>query len=957
MAAAFPTEQLFLSYSRNDLEAAVALRTALEQTGFSVFRDEDSIRTGDNWMQCLQDALQGCAAFVVLIGRDGVQRWVGAEVQVALIRNLSPHDNSQRLPIFPLMLPEGDRQQVPPFLSLFQIQPWQADVSVPQALIEAIRCKAELLNPGNTLEGNPFLGLSAFQPEHAHLFFGRRRETLEALQCLGTQREVNPDSIPTDGRYCCWLQIEGNSGSGKSSLVNAGMLPLIQQGALWARTGYETWRILDSVMPGETPLRRLAEVLEHAFEPQANKRDSLARQQRLEADDRALAYMLNDHKDGETAFLLVVDQFEELFTFSDPVERRCFDAQLAHALQDKACPLFLISTVRIDFLEGFETLPRLSELYNHHCRRYLLKTISPGGLREAIEQPARLAGLNVGEITTAMLGEAENEVGVLPLVENALDYLWAQRDGNRLSGALYREKGGIAGLLEEQADVLLARLEKRRADALELLLALTRINDEGRHTRRRLPLAEARLVAGGRKSDPLHGQRIIDVLSGRAAPDGGNRKANGSLRLITVGGMVKEGSSAEGTTTGHSGPEYEQQYVDLIHETLIRARSGSKDAATGKPVGYWKTLYDFIEQNRDRGFYRDQLSRQAQVWQAAQGISRWWRLAGWRDLKHYRNLRPARGSVDERFKHWSRSVAWLQAGVLTVVVAVVGESYLWTLRHGMPPGYMVMQQKFRLMHLGWLSEPLPEMVHIPPSQGEFRMGELDDGFVEIVKNQPRFIENFGIPSTTATLDQMFALGKYEVNYEQYDYYVWQQQGEAAAPHYPDSAPGDGGRGQRAVVNVSWNDANGYLRWLTEKTGDRYRLPTEAEWEYAARAGTATPYWWGDEARQRNANCQDCGSEWDNQRVASVGQFASNAWGLYDTAGNVWEWTCSAWVERFDGSEQRCVEPGDTSVPRVLRGGSWNFPTDWLRSSARFWPIPAYRNSFVGFRVFRATKTD
>ena len=186
----------------------------------------------------------------------------------------------------------------------------------------------------------------------------------------------------------------------------------------------------------------------------------------LKADPKAFASRLRDFKKDDTAYLLVVDQFEELFTFSDKEESLLFDQQLAAALKDKDCQLFLISTVRIDFLEGFEKLPCLSELYNNHCKRYLLKTISNEGLREVIEQPARLANLDVAEVTTAILQDAQNEVGALPLVENALHVLWEQRQGSRLSSQLYIQKGGIAGLLEEQADALLARLESTRTSKI-----------------------------------------------------------------------------------------------------------------------------------------------------------------------------------------------------------------------------------------------------------------------------------------------------------------------------------------------------------------------------------------------------------------------------------------------------------------------------------------------------------
>ena len=954
-----PSEKVFLSYSRTDRDAAIALRAELEKTGISVFRDEDAIRVGDHWLQHLQEALKSCSAFVLLVGQDGVQRWVGAEVQVALVRNLSPHDDKQRLPIFPLALPDGELNKLPPFLQLFQVLNWQVDKALPEALIAAIRDKLELLDDSarswNPQE-SPFLGLSAFQPEHAHLFFGRRRETLEALKYLGSQEQAHPENINVSGAsFCRWLQIEGNSGSGKSSLVNAGMLPMIEQGTLWSRTGYSRWQIIGPMMPGETPLDRLALELDQALSDASGKRDHLQRLQALEKDDpRVLASMIKDamQEDRNEAFLLVVDQFEELFTFSEKTEKQRFDKQLANALQDKDCPLFLISTVRIDFLEGFEQLPDLSELYNDTCKRYLLKIISSDGLREVIEQPARLAGLDVSEITTAMLGDAKNEVGALPLVENALHYLWKNREHNKLSGDLYDDKGGIAGLLEDQADRLLERLDKDKgvakgqAGALELLLALTRINPEGRHTRQRIALEEARRIAG--LGDLERGQKVIDYLSGMRQVDGS--KLNGSLRLVISAGETAEKNSDQQQEIRTSTPErpwYKEKYVDLIHETLIRARG--KNEETGKMEGYWKTLYAYIEKNRGRPFYRDQLRLQAQSWQKNQGFKRWWKLAGWRDLSFYRKMYPPKHSIENRFLFRSRWKARAQLGLLVLIVAFIGESYWWTLDHGLPPGYMWMQQRFRLMNAELLEAPLPEMVFINADE-EVSIGETDKVFIMRVPEKLK--ENFGIPTTKVDISQSYFLSRYEITYEQYDYYVWDQQltGDIKeSVKYPDNAPG--GRDQHPVVNVSLKDTYRYLQWLTNKTKDDYRLPTEAEWEYAARAGTQTAYWWGDAIGKDNANCDGCGSQWDNEESAPVGKFKPNAFDLYDIAGNVWEWTCSAWKESYDGSEMVCADPDDP-VSRVLRGGSWDITADNLRSSGRLNFTPDYRFFDVGFRAAR-----
>jgi formylglycine-generating enzyme required for sulfatase activity len=603
--------------------------------------------------------------------------------------------------------------------------------------------------------------------------------------------------------------------------------------------------------------------------------------------------------------------------------------------------------VRIDFLEGFEKLPCLSELYNNHCKRYLLKTISNEGLREVIEQPARLANLDGAEVTTAILQDAQNEVGALPLVENALHVLWEQRLGNSLSSQLYMQKGGIAGLLEEQADALLTRLESTRtggrADALELLLALTRINDEGRHTRRRLPLAEARLAAGGKKADSKRGQQVIDYLSGRVTNEGGNPSHSGSLRLITTVG--------DDTT---------EQSIDLIHETLIRARG--KEKTTGKLVGYWKTLYDYIDKNRDRGFHRDQLTRQANDWQSSKGITRWFKQASWRDLKHYRALPLEKGSNDERFRRSSQRGFLYQTVLLTLLLVYAGQSYLWTLNNALPPSSMITLQQFRLMNLGLMDEHLPEMVLIKAPELPFKIGELDS---EVGEEKTSWLKgigalgqyNFGYPPVGAELVNDFKVGKYEVTYNQFDYYIWQQKTTGNELKYPAGAVRTQQRGQRPVTQVSWSDTNAYIQWLSDKTGQSYRLPTEVEWEYAARGGRNSAYFNGDEIGQNNANCDGCGSQWDNQTIAPVGSFIANGFDLHDTAGNVWEWTCSEWKTDFDGSESDCISPQEKDGRRVIRGGSWYDTAEWLRSSARFSTNTDYRNDNVGFRVYSLPRTN
>jgi formylglycine-generating enzyme required for sulfatase activity len=144
-----------------------------------------------------------------------------------------------------------------------------------------------------------------------------------------------------------------------------------------------------------------------------------------------------------------------------------------------------------------------------------------------------------------------------------------------------------------------------------------------------------------------------------------------------------------------------------------------------------------------------------------------------------------------------------------------------------------------------------------------------------------------------------------------------------------------GRGKQPAINVSYEDANIYAQWLSKYTGKHYRLPTEEEWEYAARGGTTTDYWWGNEIGNNNANCNGCGSKWDGKKPAPVGSFKPNPYGLYDTVGNVWEWTST------------CV---NACATRVLRGGSWGYKPEYARVFIRSWDITSLRNSNVGFRL-------
>jgi formylglycine-generating enzyme required for sulfatase activity len=192
----------------------------------------------------------------------------------------------------------------------------------------------------------------------------------------------------------------------------------------------------------------------------------------------------------------------------------------------------------------------------------------------------------------------------------------------------------------------------------------------------------------------------------------------------------------------------------------------------------------------------------------------------------------------------------------------------------------------------------------------------------------------------------FAISRYELTFAEYDHFA-----EATGRSKPDD--NGWGRGKRPVINVSYQDAIAYAQWLSKQTGKQYRLPSEAEWEYAARAGTDTQYGWKtNDIGTNRANCDGCGSQWAGKQTAPVGSFAANVFGVYDLVGNVWEWTCSEYGQYGSGMEQQCSSDKSVDSNRVIRGGSWEVEPWIARVSSRnqMWNDGA--DSGVGFRVVR-----
>ena len=229
----------------------------------------------------------------------------------------------------------------------------------------------------------------------------------------------------------------------------------------------------------------------------------------------------------------------------------------------------------------------------------------------------------------------------------------------------------------------------------------------------------------------------------------------------------------------------------------------------------------------------------------------------------------------------------------------------------------------------------PMMIVIPA--GKFIMGSPE--------SEPDRNASEG-PPHEVMIAKPFAVSKFEVTFEEWDACA----AAAACPRVPDHW----GRAEMPVINVSWVDAKQYVGWLSQLTGKEYRLPTEAEWEYAARAGANTRYSWGDDPGVSNANCDGCGSQWDLRQTAPVGSFKPNGLGLYDMHGNVWEWVEDSWHENYDVAPtdgSAWLRDGDPNY-RVVRGGSWRNESQHARAAIRVKRNASVRFDTLGFRVAR-----
>lgn len=542
--------RVFVSYSRRNKTFAERLARDLSDAGLEVWIDFRQIQGGERWRDEIQRGLEKSDFLIVALSPDALEsEWVAQEVNTA--RQLGKQ-------VIPVMVINALAQlEAHPTLRwLTDIQFIDFENRYEQALPELFAALPGLrpvdsfrdVDPANI--PNPFKGLEAFQQTDEHLFFGRE----DLIKKLVTRLR--------DDRPQRFLAVVGASGTGKSSLVRAGMIPAVRGGKL---PGSETWPIV-IFAPGQHPLEALATRLlplarKHIADA-SRERESTHETSAKERDE-ALAQMLGVLSAGEdnldrvsnvivrdlpptARLLLIVDQFEEVFTHAGEVEREQFIKALVHAATVKDGRTIIVITMRADFFGYLSSYPDLAALFEQE-NLVIVTNMTPVQLRRAIEGPAQAVGLvyDAG-LVDRILEEVRTQPGALPLLQYALKELYNRREGRRLTAAAYEAMGGVRRALAQHAEGIYTSLPSAQQDIMRrLLLRLIEVSETGEATRRRVDRAE--LVFRGVSNETL--QEVIDLLT---APES---------RLLIASRRIDPSLPADAP---------QSIFIEVGHEALIR---------------------------------------------------------------------------------------------------------------------------------------------------------------------------------------------------------------------------------------------------------------------------------------------------------------------------------------------------------------------------------------------------
>jgi formylglycine-generating enzyme required for sulfatase activity len=900
----------FLSYNSQDALLAEALESELrrKEGDATIFYAPKSLRPGAYWMPALAEEIAQATGFVLFVGPNGLGPWQTIEYYEAYDRRVKERD-------FPVVLVLLDGQPAPGLPFLRQVH-WivtanpGSEKTVAQLLAAA--------NDGGAPLGElwrhtaPYRGLAAMTEAHADFFFGRGAETAEAVGALATV----PDRLAL---------LIGNSGVGKSSLAQAGVVAALMRQS-WPETDAPAtpwpnafsdsrrWCFL-KLSPGTEPVRALVEPFLRTWQFDAVDPARARLLSEWTANLMAGSAGLRDLLDATEAryrdevkepapstFLLYIDQGEELYLRAEVRQRRRFSELVAAGLGDRR--LRAMMSLRADF---FGELQKDEPLHAAHrlidvppLREVALHTVvsRPANLLQARFESERLAT----DIARRTAEDSASEAGALPLLSYLLDDMWT-RMVERGDGVLRLSAQAIdlGGVLVEGGEAFLAAHPDHKEPIKRILtLKLATVRDDGEPTRRRA----------------LHSEFSDDEwrLVGELAGD--------PNRLVVT--AVPEGGEA---------------YAEIAHEAVFRR---------------WDKLREWIAEAREFLVWKSALEADHQAWRVAPRRAKSGALLtglklaqarGWVSHQAAADLPQAERdfiAASRRAALWRRVRLWGLVAAAPVALAllavVVWAGFAWW--------------GVRQVEAEWAANG--EFMRIPA--GCFQRGSPTD-------EKGRRPDEGPVHKVCV---KAFELEKFEVTQAE-----WRR--VMVYPNNPDPAQIKGDH--HPIDSVSWHEAQRFV-WLMSLFGRyHYRLPSEAEWEYAARAGTKTSRYWGDSpdngcayenladltykkvqpsvplsVANLTANCDDHAAY-----TETVGSYNPNQWGLKDMLGNVAEWVEDCYTDDYgDPDSPTDGRPNTTGKCefRVIRGGSWNYYPQLVRAAVRINRFPDYRWNDVGFRMAR-----
>ena len=854
----------FLSYHSPDQALAEGLKLAIERqdSGSNVFFAPTHLQLGGSWSAQLAKEIADAHTFVLLVGPHGIGNWQVLEYDEALEKWAQAPSG------FPLIVVLLEGQTAPglPFLRRLHwiITPDPASDKEVARLFEA--SSGSRSNTGELWRyTSPYRGLEAMQEKDSDYFFGREHETVEVLSAVA----ADPDRLPI---------LFGYSGVGKSSLAQAGVLAALKRQA-WPQdcenvngwpVGFEgsrQWCFL-SLRPGTDPLKALAEVFLDTWQFTATDPERIRQQNgliELLRDGKASLSDLIDATERRRkelnqfmppTFFLYVDQGEELYVRAEERQRRRFSELLAQALSDPR--LRAMMSMRSDFLGRLQADEPLFKVR----RQIDVAPLREKELREIIGRPAQLLGARfeteglIDIITRRTAEDSIKDVGALPLLSYTLDDMWTQMvrkgDGILRLPAQSVELGGV--LVDRANKFLAARPGAQNALRRVLTLRLATVREDGEPTRRR----------AAREEFSEEEWRLVSELA--AFP---NRL------VVTI-------SKSTGET-----------YAEVAHEAIFRR---------------WDKLREWIAGEREFLAWRTGLESARRGWETApqeakeesllMGFplvqARRWLAQRKEDLsrtdREFIERSIERDTAERRrsegLRRRSRQLAALAALLLLAIIvgpllwwkrAWLNEQAYWII-HAHP---LSAEKEHALAPAGEFVEcaDCPRMIVIPP--GNFVMGSLE----------PSPFFKMELPPHAVTISRPFALSATEITVGQ-----WQ-----ACVDHGDCAPiavDPSTSAMQPVVNVSWKDAQTYVGWLKRITGKDYRLPTEAQWEYAARGQRSpakTYYFFGNDEAELDQYAWY--SDNADDKPHEVKGKKPNPFGLFDIYGNVAEWVEDCYHDR------------------------------------------------------------